>query len=256
MRRILIIEDEATAARRLERLILEVMPDAQLLGVLETISDAVAWFNINKEPDLVFADIHLADGNCFEIFKNVTVKAPVIFITAYDHYAVEAFKVNSIAYILKPVKKEELAQSIAKYKNLGWTNDLQQLLGTLVNRPANYQTRFIVKSGNYFKTIEHLQIALFMAEDKAVCIYTNDSKKHIIDLTLDKLMLTIDPKQFFRINRSCIINMNAIARVASYAKGRLKIEALYGLKADLVVPADKVHNFKLWLEGRLSPQNQ
>lgn len=256
MRRILIIEDEATAARRLERLIMDVMPDAQILGILETISDAVAWFNINKEPDLVFADIHLADGNCFEIFKHTPVRAPVIFITAYDHYAIEAFKVNSIAYLLKPVKKEELAQSITKFKNLGWSNDIQQLIGTLLNKPVNYQTRFIVKSGNYLKAIEYQQIALFMAEDKAVCIYTNESKKYIIDLTLDKLMQAIDPKQFFRINRSCILNMTAITRVASYTKGRLKIEAPNGIKADLIVPADKVQNFKLWLEGRLSSQNQ
>jgi DNA-binding LytR/AlgR family response regulator len=251
MTKILIIEDEAAAARRLERLVLDVMPEAQLLGTLETVSDAVAWFAVNKEPDLVFADVHLADGNCFEIFKKVTVKAAVIFITAYDHYAIEAFKVNSIAYLLKPIKKDELAQSITKFKNLGWTHDLNHLLGSILNRPVNYQTRFIVKSGNYFKTIDFQQIALFMAEDKVVCIYTSDSKKYIIDLTLDKLVLAIDPQQFFRINRSCIINISTIARVASYTKGRVKIDPLHGLKTDLVVPADKVSNFKLWLEGRL-----
>ncbi len=254
--RILIIEDEATAARRLERMILEILPHAQVVETIETVTDAVAWLNLNPEPGLIFADIHLADGSCFEIFKRVKISSPVIFVTAYDQYAIEAFKINSIDYLLKPVKREDLERSIAKLNSLTQAGNLNLLLDRFLKKQQVWQTRFIVKSGLYFKTIEQHNISLFYAEDKVVFLLSTDQKTFAIDQTLDKLSQVLDPALFFRINRSCIISLHEVNKVSTYTKGRMKIEKKIAGFNDLIVPANKVQNFKLWLEGRLVPENQ
>ncbi|MFZ4401068.1 MAG: LytR/AlgR family response regulator transcription factor [Bacteroidales bacterium] len=248
--KILIVEDEQAAARRLIRLVKELLPDTEIIDQFETISDTVSWLMVNKQPDLMLMDIHLADGSCFEIFRQMEVTTPVIFITAYDQYAIQAFKVNSIDYLLKPVKKEELALSLDKWKNSRHEVDFKALMAQMLQKTAVTPHRFVVKYGQYLKAIDNKEIALFYAEDKTINMLTFDKQKYPIDFSLDKLTEMLDKREFFRVSRSVIINFKAIGQMYSHFKGRIKIETVVSCPVETYVSAERAQSFKLWLSGK------
>ncbi len=253
MKIVLIIEDEEAAYQRLQKMIAEALPDATILSPVVSIRSAIEWFSANAAPDLIFLDVHLADGHSFEIFKKVKVSSPVIFTTAYDQYALEAFKVNSIDYLLKPIKKEELKRAVDKFLNFNLPSDpdvnLKKLLSVLQLQPSNYKQRFVVKYGEHIKTIEILDSAYFYTENKANFLITKENKRYAIDYNLDQLELLIDPKKFFRINRQFIIGFHAITEMFSYSKSRVLIKLNPPSKFETIVSSERSASFKSWLDG-------
>lgn len=247
---ILIIEDEEPAARRLYKLIKEVVPDVQLLDTIVSVSSAIVWLNNNPHPDLIFSDIQLSDGITFEIFKNVHIDCPVIFTTAYDQYAIEAFKVNSIDYLLKPVKKHELESSIEKFKRLKAATpalDIDKLLLAYKGAGQNYKQRFVVKYGEHLKTVLTQDISYFYTEDKINFLTTIEGRRYAIDFNLDTLETMLDPKLFFRINRQFIISISSITEMFSYTKSRVLIKLQPPSKHETIVSTERSASFKSWL---------
>jgi DNA-binding LytR/AlgR family response regulator len=251
---VLIIEDEIAASKRLQKLIAELMPEATVTDVVVSISTAVNWFQTNHQPDLVFADIHLADGSSFEIFKQVKIECPVIFITAYDQYALEAFKHQSIHYLLKPIKKEELVEALARFKKMyvaKATNniDFEKMLSAFRQPAAAYKERFIIRFGEHIKTIETTDVAYFYTENKANYAVMKDGKRYPVDHNLDELEQLINPKNFFRINRQFIIGYNSITEMVSYSKSRVLIKLNPPSKLETIVSTERSATFKSWLAG-------
>ena len=202
----LIIEDEEPAYRRLQKMLKDLEPEYTLLDQVVSVSSAVKFFKENEAPDLIISDIQLSDGISFEIFKQVDIKCPVIFTTAYDQYAIEAFKVNSIDYLLKPVKKEELEKAVSKFKALAPATaapaiDINKLLQSLQPAGTDYKKRFVVRYGEHIKTIDIEEVVYFYTEDKATFLCTKDARRFVVDFNLDTLDSILDPKVFFRINR-------------------------------------------------------
>jgi DNA-binding LytR/AlgR family response regulator len=247
---ILLIEDEEPAANRLHKMITEIDPAASVSENIVSITSAVKWFNQNTAPDLIISDIQLADGLSFEIFKTVGIQCPVIFTTAYDQYAIEAFKVNSIDYLLKPVKKEELAYAIGKYKKLHANAaplNIEQLLKSFQPLPQDYKKRFVVKYGEHIKTINIEDVAYFYTEDKINFLTTKENRRFTVDFNLDALETMLDPAAFFRINRQYIISIQSIAEMFTYSKSRVLIKLNPPAKHETVVSTERSPDFKLWL---------
>ncbi len=249
---ILIIEDEEPAFKRLQKMLKEIEPDHTLLDQIVSVSSAVKWFAKNDSPDLIISDIQLSDGISFEIFKQVQITCPIIFTTAYDQYAVEAFKVNSIDYLLKPVKKEELENAVNKYKSRSSTStepavDISKLLLALQPVGNDYKKRFVVKYGEHIKTIDTEEIVYFYTEDKATFLCTKDARRFVVDFNLDTLDSMLDPKLFFRINRQYIISINSIAEMFAYSKSRVLIKLNPPSKHETIVSTERSADFKLWL---------
>ena len=247
---ILIIEDEEPAANRLKKMVTELEPDANVLDNIVSVNSAIAWFKQNPSPDLIFSDIQLSDGLSFDIFKNVAVQCPVIFITAYDQYAIDAFKVNSIDYLLKPIKKDDLQVAINKFKKLNKSEsslDINKILEVFNQPKAGYKTRFIVRYGEHIKTIKIEDAAYFYTEDKINFLITNEGRRYTIDYNLDALESTLDPKTFFRINRQFIISINAISEMFSYSKSRVLVKLNPPSKHETIVSTERSGDFKLWL---------
>jgi two-component system, LytTR family, response regulator LytT len=251
---ILIIEDEEPAFRRLQKMLKEIEPGHTLLNQIVSVSSAVKWFKENDAPDLIISDIQLSDGVSFEIFKQVDIKCPVIFTTAYDQYAIEAFKVNSIDYLLKPVKKEELEKAVAKFKALTSATaaapaiDINKLLQSL--QPATgteYKKRFVVRYGEHIKTIDIEEVVYFYTEDKATFLCTKDARRFVVDFNLDTLDSILDPKIFFRINRQYIISIHSIAEMFAYSKSRVLIKLNPPSKHETIVSTERSADFKHWL---------
>lgn len=250
---VLIIEDEAQAARRLENLILEIDPAVQIVGKTDSIKSSVKWLEANSTPDLILMDIQLGDGLSFEIFEHVSVKAPVIFTTAYDEYALKAFKVNSIDYILKPVDKEELKTAFIKFKTLikpeDATKSIMANIGHVVEMlTKKYKERFVVKVGEHLKTIEVKDIVYFYSQDKATICVTTDNRNHIIDFTLEHLQDMVDPMAFFRISRKYLVSAKSIMDIISYSNSRLRLILQNSLDKDIIVARERVQEFKTWLD--------
>lgn len=256
MVRTLIIEDEEIAAKRLQKLVTELLPEAEMLPVQASIAAAVQWFQQNKAPDLIFADIQLADGPSFDIFKQVEINAPVIFATAFDAYAIHAFKLNSVDYLLKPVKKDELRQAIEKFKRIYVTEknvdslprSLEQLLQSLKS-PSQYKERFVIRLGEHMHTIETNQVAYFYTENKANYIVTKAGKKYPSDSNLDQLEAMMNPKEFFRINRQFFISYTSIVEMFTYSKARVLIKLNPPSKLETIVSTERAASFKSWLAG-------
>jgi len=252
---ILVIEDEKLAADRLITLITDIEPTAQVLKSIESIKAAVKWLNSNPHPDLIFMDIQLADGLSFEIFDKVEVEVPVIFTTAYNEYALRAFKVNSIDYLLKPIDKEELRTSIHKYlklnKNVTQNVALQpQLLKQVMNLIQNpYKSRFVVRIGEHIKTIAIEDVAYFYSSEKSSFLRSISGRDYAIEYTLDQLEQELDPHKFFRVSRKFIIAMPHIKDIIAYSGNRLKIIAMGGDQEEVLVSREKVTDFKKWLDG-------
>ena len=250
---ILIIEDEEPAFRRLQKMLKELEPNHTMLNQIVSVSSAIKWFKENDAPDLIISDIQLSDGISFEVFKQVDIKCPIIFTTAYDQYAIEAFKVNSIDYLLKPVKKEELEKAVTKFKNLIPTTsapaiDINKLLQSL--QPAtgtDYKKRFVVRYGEHIKTIDIEEVVYFYTEDKATFLCTKDARRFVIDFNLDTLDSILDPKIFFRINRQFIISIHSIAEMFAYSKSRVLIKLNPAAKHETIVSTERSADFKHWL---------
>ena len=213
--KVLIIEDEPLAAEELVEMLSDIQPDIEILDKIDTVKNAIKWLKSSKARtlDLIFLDIHLADGNSFNIFEKVKVKTPIIFTTAYDQYAIKAFKLNSVDYLLKPIDKDDLADSIEKYEETHAQNmnmDFSSLLKAVQKKEVTYQKRFIVTTGEKIKSILTEDVAYFMSEGKYLHMIVKEGRRYIIDFTLTKLEQILPPERFFRINRKFIINFDAI----------------------------------------------
>lgn len=250
---ILIIEDEPQAAKRMETLVKELLPNAHVLDKIDSVKKSIHWFTNNPPPDLALMDIQLADGSSFQIFEQCEVKCPVIFTTAYDEYALKAFKVNSIDYILKPVDKNELQAALRKLETLtSSTDDTRKLLdsiGEVVQRLSKkYKERFVIKVGERLRTIEVKDILYFYSQDKATFCHTGDNRNHILDFTLEQLEDMIDPLQYYRVNRKYFVRAEAIQDIISYPNSRLKLVLKNSQDIEVIVARERVQEFKQWLD--------
>jgi len=249
----LIIEDEQATALRLKKLLNEIDPDIEVLEILDSIETGVTWFRENTAPDLIFQDIQLADGSSFEIFNQVEVKTPVIFITAYDQYALQAFRVNSIDYILKPVKKQDLVEAIEKFKNIyskkNGTEVDYAALAKIISKES-YQKRFVVRYGQKIKAVNIEDIAYFFTTGGNIFFKTFDDSQYPLDISLDNLEPLLDPLNFYRINRQFIISYNAIKEMYTYSKSRVKIILDPPCEQDTIASTDRSGSFKKWLAGQ------
>jgi len=251
---ILIIEDEEPAAARLKKMLLDIDPAISILDVIVSIKSAVAWFKKNPMPDLVLMDIHLADGNSFDIFNEVQVACPVIFITAFDKYALKSFEVDGIDYLLKPVKKEELVRALDKFKkwfsNKGSAEiDYQKLAAMITRNEKDLKKRIMIRYGDVIKTVEIEDVAYFFTEDKVNFLRTKTGITYPIDFNLDEMEHMLDRKKFFRINRQFIINFESIVKMVSFSKSRVKITLQPPSNIETIVSTERSGNFKHWLTG-------
>jgi len=249
----LIIEDEHFAAKRIESLVKEHLPEAKVLEVIDTVEEAVAWFSSHVEPQLVFMDIQLADGLSFQIFEKVKIHCPVIFTTAYDEYALDAFKVNSIDYILKPIESAAFKRAIDKYQKI-YSNDLDKinwknLTHDIFNAKESYKKRFLVKSGQSYSYLNTSDIKLFYSEDGLTFALNESNRRIMLDSTLDKIESQLDPSIFFRINRKFIIPLDNIKKIHPYLNSRLKLELNSEFTEDIIVSREKVKAFKDWIDS-------
>lgn len=256
--KVLIIEDEPFAQKEIARLLALCDPGIQIIEYLDSIEDSVEWLKTNARPDLIFMDIQLADGLSFEIFNQVQVMAPVVFTTAYDEYAIRAFKVNSIDYLLKPVEEEALQAALLKFEKMKQqysevpkptylsTSQIDQLLRL---GKSDYKTRFVSVIGDKIKHVGVEQIAYFFADDNTVYLVTLDRKKLIINYTLDDLEPLLDPRQFFRVNRKYLAKISAIGDVNKYFNSRLKITLLPPVEDEVLVSRRRVQGFLEWMDG-------
>lgn len=255
--KVLIIEDEAPAFRRLQKVLEEIDESIEILEVLDSVSDSVKWLKNHQAPDLVFMDIQLSDGISFEIFENTEVSSPVIFTTAFDEYTLRAFKVNSIDYLLKPIKRQELEKGIDKYRffqnKFGGTNKLlkEENLGELIKKitltEKQYKTRFLIKTGDKLLSISSEEISHFQMRQGVVHLYTLNSKRYITDHTMEELSNISDPEKFHRANRQFIVAYDAIKTVHKYHKGKLLIELHTAFDEQIIVSMEKASSFKKWL---------
>jgi DNA-binding LytR/AlgR family response regulator len=255
--KILIVEDEELAAERLAQLIREIEPDVEISGPLDTIKATVTHLNTRPVYDLIFLDIQLADGKSFSIFEECKVFTPVIFTTAYDEYALQAFELNSIDYLLKPVNREKLKSSLEKFRNLkkyfgteSPNDQLYEMIRNLrtQNSPA-YKDRFLISKGDSMIPVKVAEIACFYAEDKEVFLLTHENKRYIIPHSIEELSSKLDPKLFFRVNRQFILSVDSIRKVHNYFNFKLKVEIVPDPKIEIVVSRAKTAAFKAWMNG-------
>lgn len=250
--RVLIIEDERPAAERMKQLIAKYMPEAEISGHLDSISSAVKWLQMEPKPALIFCDIELADGQSFEIFEQVEIDSPIIFTTAYDQYAIKAFKLNSVDYLLKPIDPEELRNAIIKFNNqqLQPAMDVAQIRQLLEPQQNKYKSRFIVKIGEKIQSVETDKIAYFFSAEKTTFIQPKETgRRFIVDYTLDQIEEMVNPSRFFRLNRKYIASFEAIAEIYSYSNSRLKVQLTGCDDNDILISREKVAMFKQWLDG-------
>ncbi len=247
----LIIEDEIAAAKRLSKLIREADPSVEILEILDSVSSSIKWLTQNPPPDLMFLDINLGDGQSFSILEQLNIECPVIFTTAYDEYAIKAFKVNSVDYLLKPIKADELKFSIEKYKknaNAGVESDIKSLLKTISQQEKPWKTRFIVSYGDKIKTIEVASVAYFMIIEKSCFLQTFDKVSYGINYSLDQLEDMLDPSAFYRINRRYIISYASIKNMWSYSRSRIKLQLQPVSDEEIIVSTLRSSGFKEWLD--------
>lgn len=249
---VLIIEDEKPSARRLQRMLEKLNVSVDVM--LHSVEESIEWFSNNAHPDLIFLDIQLSDGLSFEIFDLVEVKSSIIFTTAFDEYALQAFKLNSIDYLLKPIDEEELQAAVKKFKalkperqNLQLNfDDIKKLLTNPLER--DYKKRFTTKIGQHIKMISVDEIECFYSENKGTYAHTTEGRDYLLDTTLEQLEAELSPADFFRISRKFYINVNAIKDIISYTNSRLQLKLNSFREQDVIVARERVKDFKLWLE--------
>lgn len=249
--KILLIEDEQAAVRRLRKLLVEINPHNEVVGDLSSIESAVEWLMSHPAPDVILMDIHLADGSSFDIFDKVTVTAPVIFATAFDEYALKAFKVNAIDYLLKPIKKVDLEQALLRIsKGVAKDNLGDEFIQKLANAGlVKKNKRILVKMGQAIKLIELDNVAYFYSRDKISFAVLPGKMRYPLDQSLDQLEQMVDPVHFFRINRQFIVKMEAIDEMIAYSKSRVKLKLNPPTEEDAIVSKERSPDFKKWLLG-------
>lgn len=248
--RILIIEDELPAAKQLSKLILANDPSHEILAVLDSVESAVRWLGSNPAPALIFMDIQIADGLSFDIFKAHPVVSPVVFTTAFDQYALQAFRVNAIDYLLKPVDPDDLSETFLKISARTKPTaplDLQML--TQLLQPVTYKERFLIKTGQHFSFVETKDIAFFRSSGGLTQAHTYQNKKHFIDHSLEDIEQLTDPKLYFRISRQLSIHLKSIQKIHPHLNGRLKLDLQPEPGEDVFVSRERVGDFKTWLGG-------
>lgn len=246
----LIIEDEVLAAQSLQKLIIEVSPDTEVIATLQSIEESVAWFDENPMPDLVFMDIHLADGSSFAIFEQVQITCPIIFTTAYDEYALKAFEVSSIDYLLKPINRNDLIRALNKYNNLVGDktfdtqalNELVQKIGT----SKKYKSCFLVPERDKLIPLPTANIAYIYIEDKLVKAIALDEHTYYMSQTLDEIMNQLSPDEFFRANRQFIVSRKAIKDLTIWFGNKLSLNLLVKVPEEIIISKAKVSEFKNW----------
>lgn len=250
---VLIIEDEPLAAQRLEILIVEILSNARVVDKIDSVKKTVQWLKKNQTPDLILMDIQLADGLSFQIFEQCEVKAPVIFTTAYDEYALKAFKVNSIDYILKPVDKTELTNALRKLESLKNIQPSQEILMQSISQAMTmltkkYKERFVIKVGEHLKTVDVKNIFYFYSQEKTTFCHATDNRNHILDFTLEQLETLVDPVDYFRVNRKYLVRGDSIQDIISYTNSRLRLVLKNSLDNDVIVARERVQEFRQWLD--------
>lgn len=268
----LLIEDERPAANKLIRLLKAVAPDLEVVEVIPSVEKAVNWLVQHQAPDLLFMDVQLEDGVCFELFEQIKVTIPVIFTTAYDAYTLKAFKVNSVDYLLKPVDPEELQAALAKFRAYHQQNETmptgqqtpgngnQSVVQPFANQPSVIEAvashfqprpkeRFLIKVGDHYKSIPTTSIHAFYIDERCTFLLTDTGRSYAVDGSLDKLEQQIDPRCFFRVNRTCIVHYNAIKDILAYSSSRLKLNLLHrpGME-EVLVSRERVADFKQWMD--------
>lgn len=247
----IIVEDEKPSARRLQRMLNDL--EIEVIATLHSVGEAISWFLENRHPDLIFLDIQLSDGLSFEIFENVAVKSPIIFTTAYDEYALQAFKLNSIDYLLKPIDDEELAAAVQKFRSNFPAGNREinfEALKNLLNLPtSSFRKRFTVQVGQHLKLIELSEISCFYSENKATYLHTNTNRSYPLNCSLEKLETEVDPQLFFRVNRKFLIAMHDIADILTFSNTRLEVRLKHYNAEQIIVSRERVKDFKDWLES-------
>ncbi len=248
--KVLIIEDERPAAQKLIRLLKEIDPGIEVVDVLESVVQTINWFAVYPNPELIFMDIQLEDGICFEIFENCDIKTPVIFTTAYDEYMLKAFKVNSVDYLLKPIVPEDLRKAIDKFNVHHKQRADDTPLKTIIRQlQPKTKERFLVRIGDHYKSVLTSNIHCFYIRERCSFIFTDTGKSYPVDYSLDKLDQLVDPKLFFRVNRNFIVHFTAIRDIIVYSSSRLKIILVNWTEPDeILVSRERVTAFKEWMD--------
>jgi len=254
--KVLILEDETLAADKLEKLLTEVDSNVEIVARLKSIESGKEWFAENDHPDLILSDIRLLDGLSFELFRSLDIDKPVIFTTAYDQYAIKAFEVNSVDYLLKPIQKDKLASAIQKYRDHNGDNQnsaepsggYAELMELLQAKQKEYKSRFMIRTGQKIVAVPVEKIAYFFSQNKLTYIVAMDGKKYPFDQTLEVLDHQLDPKLFFRANRQYIVKFESIAEIHPHFKGRMKITLSPSADDEIVISAERTPEFKQWLD--------
>lgn len=251
---VVIIEDEHLTAERISTLLSEIDPGIEVISIIDSVKRSVEWFSSNEQPDLVFMDIQLADGLSFDVFDAVKIEAPVIFITAFQEYAIKAFKVNSVDYLLKPVSEEDLRIALAKFKRYfnqelavpAIGGDLLRNIRDMISKP--YKSRFMVRVGDHIKTLEVEDILYFYSLQKGTYLHSSDNRNYVIDYTLGRLEEMLDPLLFHRINRKYLISHRAITDLITLSSSKMKVKLLHSDDDDIYISRERVATIKEWLD--------
>lgn len=256
---ILIVEDEELAVKKLRKTLAAVRPEAIVVGVSDSIKSTVSWLQENPSPDVILMDIELSDGQSFEVFNRIEIKIPVIFTTSYDEYALKAFKVNSVDYLLKPIQQEELSAALGKYAQMktlyGTTRSVEPVMKVedLIKelkeklQPKEYRRRFLVKQGQKLVSVDTEEVAYFFSDGRLNFFKTYDNKKFVVDYTMDELEEMLDPTSYFRISRSFYISIDAVDQIHEYFGNRLLLHLKPAVDKEAVVSREKVTEFKKWM---------
>lgn len=250
--KVAILEDEPLAAEKLKRYLNKCDTSIEVLTVLDSLESAIPWIQANNdEVELYFMDVQLTDGLSFEVFDSVSINKPVIFTTAFDEYAIDAFKVNSIDYLLKPITFTDLSKSLKKLKSLrkqfSNANTMAPTIAKLAQK--GYKDRFLIRIGNHLRSVNISEVLAFYAEGRDVCLINTEGKEYPVEYTIESLKDLLDPKTFFRVNRSFLVALGAITDVVVYSNRRLKLQLRNNVDKEIVVSREKVADFKKWFEG-------
>lgn len=251
MMHVLIIEDEESAFENLKRILLEIDPAIQIVSWLQSVEQSIHWFKTNDLPDLIFLDIQLSDDVSFKIFESVEVTAPIVFTTAFDEYAIKAFELNSIDYILKPISRNNIEKAITKYKSSisrapkSYTSFIQDLKSVSIN--PSYKERFLVNKADELLIVPSANISYFVKENDTYIVLKN-GERYAIKFTLDELIHLLDPTQFYRINRQMIVSINAISKITLWFKGKLKLRLIPECDEPVFVSREGATKFKAWMD--------
>ena len=251
--KILIIEDENLLAKELTRTLAKIRNDIEIIGRVKGVVEGIEWFAQKMEVDLIISDIQLVDGTSFELFKQIEVPAPIIFTTAYDEYAIRAFKMNSIDYLLKPIDEQDLALALVKYDKV-WAKSEPipvTVLDDLITKKneSNYKSKFLIRVGDQYKQVSCFDISFFFAEGNTVYLVKKDGRKLIIDYSLDQIMAQLDPNNFFRINRQLLLNNSCITGIHKYFNSRLKLKIEPSYDMEVLVTRSRVNDFLSWMNN-------